>query len=199
MGAAEGKSKRTEKERERAWVQGTVVKSIPWKHGLHGWLEGRINWKGWLGVRQQKALKAQQGCVYLTQFGMGSHSRSPGSDITRPKLCLVNSNEAAMIRWLGEWETESAVQLLSWVRLFVTPWTVPCQASLFITNSRSLLKLMSIESVMPSNHLVLCHPLPPTFNISHHQGLYKWVSSLHQVAKVLEFQLQHQSFQWNFL
>lgn len=36
MGAAEGKSKRTEKERERAWVQGTVVKSIPWKHGLHG-------------------------------------------------------------------------------------------------------------------------------------------------------------------
>ena len=45
-----------------------------------------------------------------------------------------------------------------------TPWTVPCQASLSITNSRSLLKLMSIESVMPSNHLILCHPLllPPS-------------------------------------
>ena len=45
------------------------------------------------------------------------------------------------------------------VRLFVTPWTAARQASLSITNSRSLLKLMSIESVMPSNHLVLCHPL----------------------------------------
>ena len=53
----------------------------------------------------------------------------------------------------------SSVQLLSRVRLFVTPWTAACQASLSITNSRSLLKLMSIESVIPSNHLVLCHPL----------------------------------------
>ena len=52
----------------------------------------------------------------------------------------------------------SSVQLLSRVRLFVTPWTAACQASLFITNSRSLLKLMSIESLMPSNHLILCCP-----------------------------------------
>ena len=48
----------------------------------------------------------------------------------------------------------------------------------------------------------LSHPLsspsPPAFNLSHHQGLFKWVSSLHQVAKVLEFQLHHQSFQWIF-
>ena len=55
----------------------------------------------------------------------------------------------------------SSLQLLSRVRLFVTPWTAACQASLSITNSRSLLKLMSIESVMPSNHLILCHPLLP--------------------------------------
>ena len=41
-------------------------------------------------------------------------------------------------------------------------------------------------------------PSPPTFNLSQHQGLFKWVSSLHQVSKVLEFQLQHQSFQWIF-
>ena len=55
-------------------------------------------------------------------------------------------------------------QSLSRVRLFVTPWTAACQASLSITNSRSLVKLMSIESVMPSNHLILCHPLllPPS-------------------------------------
>ena len=53
----------------------------------------------------------------------------------------------------------SSVQLLSHVRLFVTPWTAAPQASLSITISRSLLKLMSIESVMPSNHLILCRPL----------------------------------------
>ena len=53
----------------------------------------------------------------------------------------------------------SSVQLLSHARLFETPWTAARQASLSITNSRSLLKLMSIESVMPSNHLILCRPL----------------------------------------
>ena len=52
-----------------------------------------------------------------------------------------------------------SVQSVSHVRLFVTPWTVAHQASLSITNSWSLLKLMSFESVMPSNHLILCRPL----------------------------------------
>ena len=60
--------------------------------------------------------------------------------------------------------TFSSVQVLSHVRLFVTPWTAARQASLSITNSRSSPKLMSIESVMPSNHLILCRPLlfPPS-------------------------------------
>ena len=52
------------------------------------------------------------------------------------------------------------VQSPSQVRLFVTPWTAACQAFLSFTISRSLLKLISIESVMPSNHLILCHVLP---------------------------------------
>ena len=58
----------------------------------------------------------------------------------------------------------SSVPSLSHVQLFVTSWTTACQATLSITNSRSLLKLMSIESVLPSNHLILCHPLllPPS-------------------------------------
>ena len=58
----------------------------------------------------------------------------------------------------------SSVQWLSHVQLFVTPWTAACQASLSITSSRSSLRLMSIESVMPFNHLILCHPLlfPPS-------------------------------------
>ena len=53
----------------------------------------------------------------------------------------------------------SSVQSLSHVPLFATPWTAACQASLSIINSQSLLRLMSIELVMPSNHLILCHPL----------------------------------------
>ena len=50
------------------------------------------------------------------------------------------------------------------------------------------------DSIQPSHPLL--SPSPPTFNLSHHQGLFKWVSSSHQVGKVLELQLQHQSFQW---
>ena len=53
----------------------------------------------------------------------------------------------------------SSVRSLSHVQLFATPWTAACQASLSVTNSWSLLKLISIESVMPSNHLILCCPL----------------------------------------
>ena len=55
----------------------------------------------------------------------------------------------------------SSVQSLSRVRLFVTPWTAARQGSLFITNSQSLLKLVSIELVMQSNDLILCHPILP--------------------------------------
>ena len=89
----------------------------------------------------------------------------------------------------------SSVQSLSRVWLFATPWTAARQASLSITNSRSSPKLMSIESVMPSNHLILCRPillLPSIFPSI--RVFPKWVSSSHQVAKVLELQLQHQSF-----
>ena len=145
----------------------------------------------------------------------------------------------------------SSVQSLSRVWLFVTPWTTACQASLSFTISQSLLRLMSVKSMMPSNHLILCrpfssvefssvsqscltlcnlmdccmpgfpvhhqlqdptqthvhcigdaiqpsHPLSspsPTFTLSQHQGLFQWVGFSHQVAKVLEFQLQHLSFQ----
>ena len=91
----------------------------------------------------------------------------------------------------------SSVQSLSHLQLFATPWITACQASLSITNSRSSPKLMCIESVMPSSHLIpLLSPSPPAPNPSQHQGLFQWVNSSHEVAKVLEFQPQHQSFQW---
>ena len=61
---------------------------------------------------------------------------------------------------VGLWDSQfSSVQSLSCVQLFVTRWNAACQASLFITNSQRLLKLMPIESVMPSSHLILCCPL----------------------------------------
>ena len=91
----------------------------------------------------------------------------------------------------------SSVQSLSRVRLFATPWIGARQASLSITNSCSSLRLTSIESVMPSSHLILCHPLlllppvPPSIRV------FSSESTLHEVAKVLEFQLQHHSHQRN--
>ena len=96
---------------------------------------------------------------------------------------------------LGSSVQFSSVQSLSWVQLFVTPWTAACQASLSNTNSRSLLKFMSIESVMPSKHLILCHPLllPPSIFPSIR------VFSKESVLRIRwpknQFQLQHQSFQ----
>ena len=80
----------------------------------------------------------------------------------------------------------SSVQSLSHVRLFAIPWIAARQASLSVTNSWSSLKLMSIESVMPSSHLILCSPLfllppiPPSIRV---------FSNAHEAAKVPEFQL----------
>ena len=95
--------------------------------------------------------------------------------------------------------TFSSVQLLSRVWLFVTPWTAANQASLSITYSWSLLKLMFIESVMPSNHLILCRPwllLLSIFpNIRDFSSIR--VSSSHEVAKVLEFSASTSIFPMN--
>ena len=86
-----------------------------------------------------------------------------------------------------------AVQLLSWIQLSATPWSAPHQASLSFTISRSLLKLMSIESVMPSKQSLLPSS-SPALNFPKRWGLFQSVSSLNQVTKVLELQFQHQSF-----
>ena len=91
----------------------------------------------------------------------------------------------------------SSVQSLSRVRLFATPWIAAHQASLSIINSWSSLKLTSIESVMPSSHLILCCPLlllppiPPSIRVFSNESTLgmRW-------PKYWSFQLQHQSFQW---
>ena len=95
-----------------------------------------------------------------------------GDNKAQGRLACCSSWVAKSQTWLSNWATTviimmylfSSVQSLSRVQLFATPWTAAHQASLSITNSRSLPKLMSIESVMPSNHLILYHPLllPPS-------------------------------------
>ena len=105
----------------------------------------------------------------------------------------VSVSSTFSVGWSGSvfsWGTSEVVQSLSHVWLFAPPWTAACQASLSFTISWSLLKFMSLESVMPSNHLILCHP----FSSCLQSFPASFPSSLHQVDKVLE--LHHQSFQW---
>ena len=86
-----------------------------------------------------------------------------------------------------------AVPSLSRVRLFATPWTAARQASLSITNSRSVLKLMSIKSVMPSSHLFLCHPLqsfPASGSSSMSQLFASGGQSIEASASVLQVNIQ---------
>ena len=96
-------------------------------------------------------------------------------------------------------ERVAVVQSLNHVWHIVIPWIAARQISLSFTISQSLLKLMSLESGMPSNHCIFCCTillLPsvlPSITV-----FFLWVSSSHHVAKVLEFQFQHQSFLWVF-
>ena len=102
-----------------------------------------------------------------------SISFSRGSYRTRDWTCVSCIGQRILYHWATSesWWRFSSVQSLIRVRLFVTPWIAARQASLSITNSRSLLKLMSMESVMPSSHLIFCHPLlllspiPPSIRV----------------------------------
>ena len=93
--------------------------------------------------------------------------------------------------------SSSSVQSLSRVRLFATPWTAACHhlpVHHQLPEFTQTHILWVIDAIQPSHPL--SSPSPPALNLSQHQGLFQWVNSLHEVAKVLEFQLQHQSFQW---
>ena len=93
----------------------------------------------------------------------------------------------------------TSVQSLSRVWLFATPWIAAHQASLSITNFQNLLRFMSIESVMSSNHLILCWPLLLPLSILLSIRVFSNESVLHiRWPKYGSFQLQHQSFQWIF-
>ena len=104
-------------------------------------------------------------------------SRNKGRDRAYPPTLLVGMK----IGMVTIEKSISSVQSLSCVQLFVTPWVAARQASLSITISRSSLRLMSIESVMPSHHLILCHPIlllppiPPSIKVfSNGSTLHMW-------------------------
>ena len=100
--------------------------------------------------RSSRILGKRKECKKISGSGPSSTTAAPlGSDVDVRRLQKISFCSKGL----------SSVQSLSHVLLFVTPWTAACQTSLSITNSRSLLKLMSIRSVMLSNYLILCHPL----------------------------------------
>ena len=126
---------------------------------------------------------------------------SSSSGASWPKYQTMSPASPVLPGWFFTTEPSGKAghcSLLSCIQLFVTPWTAACQASLPFIISWCLLKLTSIESVMPSKPPHPQSPPSPVLNLSQHQGLFQWVGFSHQVAKVLELQLQHQSFQWTF-
>ena len=103
-----------------------------------------------------------------------------------------SKNNLLMLHWLCESFWLCSVQSLSRVWLFATPWAAARQAALSITNSRSLLKLMSIASVMPSSHLILCHTLLHLPSIFPSIRVFSKESVLRiRWPKYWSFQLQH--------
>ena len=103
-----------------------------------------------------------------------------------------------MLMFIILWNIYLVVESLSCVWLFVTPWTAAHQASYPSLSPRVCSTPVHwIDDASQLSH-PLSPPSPPGFNLSQHQGLFQWVSSSYQVAKILELQLQHQSFQWIF-
>ena len=116
------------------------------------------------------------------------------------RACIL-SDHVFLQAYAQQWDCRVivVVQSPSHVQLFATPWTAAFEASLSITVSQSLPKFMFIASVMLSGHLILWCPLlllPSVFPSI--RKLFLWVICLYQITKILEFQLQHQSFQWIF-
>ena len=111
-----------------------------------GWVTLKIRLSSWVGRGQHKA---RGPCIDPRALCLSIRCATNWTvDLTALSLSA-----------LGYKTLQAVVQFLSHVRLFATPWTAACQASLSFTISWSLLKLMSIESVMPSNHFILCRPL----------------------------------------
>ena len=163
---------------------------------LNVWITKKL-WK----ILQEMGIPEHLTCLLRNIYAGQKATVSTGHEATdwfqiRKGVC----QSCILLPWLFNLHTEFSYQIrsLSRVRLFVTPWIAACQASLSITNSLSSTRLIShrvSDAIQPSHPL--SSPSPPAPNPSHHQSLFQWVNSSHEVAKVLEFQLQHHSFQRN--
>ena len=112
-------------------------------------------------------------------------------------LNILHVSNFCILKMLYRTHIHIVFQSLSCVWLFVTLWTAALQASLFFFISGVCSNSCPLSQwFYPTNSF--CRPLLLLPSIFQHQGLFQWVSSSHQVAKVLELQLQHQSFQWIF-
>ena len=165
------------------------------------------------GSKQNPEAWAQSPGIWNSRFVWlkNSWAQKPQWSQRTEQLCLPNHPAAAATsavpRAWGPAPVPSkslrgsclfVVQSLNCVWLFVTPWIAARQAPLSSIISWSWLSLMSIESVMPSIHLILCHPLLLLPSIFPSIRIFPMIGSSYQVAKVLELQLQDQSFQWIF-
>ena len=152
--------------------------------GCHLWGHTELDTTEWLSNSSSKTMYQILECVLMRLEGH-KHRQNQWKGLSTNSKAL---RDCHLIY------TAVIIQLLSYVWLFDTPRSAAFQTSLPFTISQSwwsLLKFMSIESVIPSSHLILSSSSPPALNPSQLQSLFPWVSSSHQVAQVLELQLQH--------
>ena len=155
---------------------------------------GRFNFKRWYIVGEDTSFGVRQKWVWFA-----SYFALPFNSWSFVDLCKLPCFSVSQFPCLqnGEYDSYfSSVQLLSRIWLLATPWSAALQASLSIpTPGVTQTHVHWVSDAMQPSHS-LSPPPPPAPNPSQHQGLFQWVNSSHEVAKVLEFQLQHQSFQW---
>ena len=174
----QGTGKNTQRQQTAEWQ--ACSPHYRWRYSIYVYRTAQQTETGRTD-RQQKQDPTTR-CLWKTHF------RSRTQTGWKAKGWKIQTTQTRRKSW--SYHTQfSSVQSLSHVQLFATPWMAAHQASLSITDSRSSLKLMSMESVMPSSHLILCRPLLLLPPIPPSISLFQWVNSSHEVAKVLEFQL----------
>ena len=159
-----------------------------WIAAVHGVAKSQTQLSNWTTAYMVK------GTVWSGLFRHFNGCLTVGSFKEKNLISTIYFSKKTLAEHTVSHSINVVVQLLSCVWLFGIPWTAACQASLSFTVSWSLLILMSIEAVMLSNHLILCHPLlllPSLFPSIR-------IFSNDQVVKVLELHLQHQFFYWIF-
>ena len=148
----------------------TVSHEAPWAHGI---LQARI--LEWVAMPLSRGSSQPRDRTYI--------------------FCIAGS-------FFTVWATREAHQFSSVAQSYPTLWDPMNCSTPGLPVHHQLLEFTQIHVHWIGDAIQLSHPLsspsPPALNLSQHQGLFKWVSSSHQVTKVLEFQLQHQSFQWTF-